>query len=42
MGLIYANIKLSNPRLPNLQAIEVKSLVDSGALHLCVPASVAS
>jgi clan AA aspartic protease len=42
MELVYANIKLSNPRLPELKSIEVNSLVDSGALHLCIPASVAS
>ena len=42
MGLVYAKIKLSNPKEPNLLPIEVVSLVDSGALHLCIPASVAS
>lgn len=42
MGLVYPKIKLSNPKEPNLLPIEVMSLVDSGALHLCIPASVAS
>jgi clan AA aspartic protease len=42
MGLVYSTIKLSNPRMPNLRPIEVTTLVDSGALHLCIPASVAS
>lgn len=42
MGLVYSKIKLSNPKEPNLLPIEVTSLVDSGALHLCIPASVAS
>ena len=42
MGFVYSKIKLSNPRNPNLLPIEVTSLVDSGALHLCIPASVAS
>lgn len=42
MGLVYAKIKLSNPRLPELLPVELTSLVDSGALHLCIPASVAS
>lgn len=42
MGLVYATIKLSNPRLPELLPVELTSLVDSGALHLCIPASVAS
>jgi clan AA aspartic protease len=42
MELIYAKIKLSNPRLPNLLPIELTSLMDSGALHLCISESVAS
>jgi clan AA aspartic protease len=42
MGLVYAKIKLSNPRLPDLLAIELTSLVDSCAMHLCIPATVAS
>ncbi len=36
MGIIKTLIKLSNPRLPELDAIEVLSLVDTGALHLCI------
>ena len=39
---MYAKIKLSNPRKPELSALEVVSLVDSGAIHLCIPAFVAS
>ncbi len=42
MGLVYAKIKLSNPRLPDLLPIELTSLVDSGALHLCISPAVAS
>jgi clan AA aspartic protease len=41
MGLTYSNIKLSNPRQPELQPIELKSLVDTGALMLCIPQFVA-
>lgn len=37
MGIIYANIKLSNPVNSELSSIEVRSLVDTGALHLCIP-----
>ncbi|MBC7796628.1 MAG: clan AA aspartic protease [Pyrinomonadaceae bacterium] len=37
MGLVYAEIEIGNPREPNLNARTVKSLVDSGALMLCVP-----
>ena len=41
MGLTYSTIKLSNPRLPELNAIELDSLVDMGALMLCIPQSIA-
>ncbi len=41
MGLVYAKIKLSNPRLPDLLPVEVSSLVDSGAMHLCIPERIA-
>lgn len=37
MGLVQAEITLKNPRLPQVQAIETNSLVDTGALHLCIP-----
>jgi len=41
MGLTYSIIKLSNPRLPSLKPVELNSLVDTGALMLCIPQSVA-
>lgn len=41
MGLVYAEIKLSNPLDTRLAAVEVQSLVDSGALHLCIPEHIA-
>ncbi len=41
MGLVYANLILSNPVLPELSSIEAKALVDSGALHLCIPEHLA-
>jgi clan AA aspartic protease len=41
MGLVYATIRLSNPRLPDLLPVELTSLVDSGAMHLCIPAAIA-
>lgn len=41
MGLIYANIKLSNPSSPQLESVEVKTLVDTGALFLCIPEHIA-
>ena len=37
MGLVHANINLSNPRLPQLSKVEVNALVDSGAFTLCIP-----
>lgn len=42
MVLVYAKIKLSNPKLPDLLPIELNSLVNSSALHLCISESVAS
>ncbi len=41
MGLTYSKIKLSNPRNSKLAAVELNSLVDTGALMLCIPQSVA-
>lgn len=37
MGLTTSKIKLSNPRKPELTPIEIEALVDTGALHLCIP-----
>ncbi len=41
MGLITTRISLGNPRQPELSPVEVEALVDSGALHLCIPDHVA-
>jgi len=41
MGLINAEIELSNPRDGNIKPIKVNSLVDTGSLHLCIPEHVA-
>ena len=41
MGMTYADIKLSNPKEPDLEGIEVKALVDTGAAELCLPEHVA-
>jgi clan AA aspartic protease len=38
MGLVIAKIRLKNPRKPDLHPIEVDALVDTGAVHLCIPA----
>jgi clan AA aspartic protease len=41
MGLVFADVKLTNVRDESLAPITVSALVDSGALHLCIPESVA-
>ena len=41
MGLVSAEIELSNPRDRGIRPIRVRSLVDTGVLHLCVPEHVA-
>ena len=41
MGLTYSKIKLSNPRNTSLLPVEINALVDTGALMLCIPQSVA-
>jgi clan AA aspartic protease len=37
MGLVEARLTLDNPVEKNLKPIEVESLADSGAVHLCIP-----
>jgi clan AA aspartic protease len=37
MGLVNGKVLLKNPRLPELAAVEVVALADSGAVHLCIP-----
>ena len=37
MVLVHAKIVLKNSRNSKIKAIEVNVLVDSGALHLCIP-----
>ena len=41
MGLSFAMLTLRNPRYPDLPAVEVEALADTGATFLCVPAAVA-
>jgi len=36
MGLANAHVLLKNPRKPELAAVEVEALADSGAVHLCI------
>lgn len=42
MGLIFADVELSNAREDELLPMMVNALVDSGALHLCIPRHVAT
>jgi len=37
MGLVNGKLFLKNPRLPDLDPVEVVAMTDSGALHLCIP-----
>ncbi len=41
VGLITAKIELDNPTRPGTGKVEVECLVDTGALHLCLPENVA-
>ena len=40
MGLVRTEIILENPGAPDLASLEVTALVDSGAVHLCIPKHV--
>ena len=42
MGLVYANIILSNPVKAELKPIETKCLVDKGSTYLCIPQHIAT
>lgn len=40
MGLVNGKVILRNPRLPDLDPVDVVALADSGATHLCIPKHV--
>ena len=40
MGLVHASIKLDNPKQAGAIPIVAQALVDTGALHLCIPESL--
>jgi clan AA aspartic protease len=42
MGLVYSNIVLKNPVLPNLASLETKCLVNMGSTYLCIPPHIAN
>ena len=37
MGSADAKIQLRNPRVPELEAVEIEALADTGAVHMCIP-----
>jgi predicted aspartyl protease len=40
MGVVRAEVTLSNPRRPEVSPLKVKALVDTGALHFFLPEHV--
>ena len=36
-SLTTAKIQLRNPRRPELEAVEIDALADTGAIHMCIP-----
>ena len=39
--MTYTDLRLANQARPDLEEIDVSALVDTGALHLCIPEHVA-
>lgn len=42
MGIIYASLRLGNDAKPELEELDAQALVDTGALHLCIPSHIAA
>jgi hypothetical protein len=42
MGIVYAELQLSNPAQPTLKPVNVTATVDTGAMTLCIPEHVAT
>lgn len=40
MGLSNATIQIKNPKRPELEAVEIEALADTGAVHVCIPPHV--
>ena len=40
MGLTNTKISLRNPRLPELESVEIDALADTGAIHMRIPSHV--
>jgi len=41
MGMIRTQLRLANDAKPELEDIDIEAMVDTGALHLCIPDHVA-
>lgn len=41
MGIIFAAMRLGNDARADLEELEVEALVDTGAMHLCIPEHIA-
>ena len=41
MGIIRTELTLRNPAREGLEPVSVKALVDTGAVHLCIPEHLA-
>ena len=41
MGNVHADLELSNPRRHDLEPLQIRALVDTGATMLCIPEQVA-
>lgn len=41
MGLVYQHIRIANAARPEIEEVDAKALVDSGAIDLCIPTLVA-
>jgi len=41
VGMVEADIELSNPSKPRLKALTVRAMVDTGAMTICIPQHVA-
>jgi len=41
VGIIYSHLRLANQSRPDLEEIDPEALVDTGAVHLCIPEHVA-
>lgn len=41
MGIVYADLRLSNPSAPDIEEITANAIVDTGAIDLVIPEHVA-